>query len=135
MGHYVRTAWLGAVLSFSSGAQMLQWTFYGPTSATGTSAGITSGRVSAILVDPRNANTIYAAGALGGVWKATDGGNTWTPLTDNQPSLAIGALAFDPSNPDIIYAGTGEATFPPANGLEARWGKLLWRRRIEIHRS
>src|SRR5689334_8169722 len=102
MGHYAHTVWLGAVLTFSSGAQTLQWTFYGPYSATGTSAGITSGRVSAILVDPRIASTIYAAGAQGGVWKSTDGGNNWTPLTDNQPTLAVGALAFDPSNPDII---------------------------------
>jgi uncharacterized protein (TIGR03437 family) len=122
MGHYARTVWLGAVLALSSGAQTLQWTFYGPYSATGTSAGITSGRVSAILVDPRNANTIYAAGAQGGVWKSTDGGNNWVPLTDNQPTLAIGALAFDPSNPDIIYAGTGEETLPPAIEFSAAFG-------------
>ena len=46
----------------------------------------------------------------GGVWKTTDGGATWLPRTDNQPTLAIGSLALDPSNPDVIYAGTGEET-------------------------
>src|SRR5262249_48386806 len=47
----------------------------------------------------------------GGIWKTTDGGSTWSPLTDNQPALAMGAVAIDPSNPDTIYAGTGEENF------------------------
>jgi uncharacterized protein (TIGR03437 family) len=68
-----------------------------------------------LVVDPRSPTTVYAAGAQGGVWKTTDGGTTWTPLTDNQPTLAIGSLALDPSNPDIIYAGTGEETFSPSS--------------------
>jgi uncharacterized protein (TIGR03437 family) len=122
MDYILRIVLFGAVPAFSSGAQTLKWTFNGPYSAAGTSAGITSGRVSAVLVDPRNANTIYAAGAQGGVWKSTDGGNTWTPLTDNQPTLAIGSLAFDPSNPDIIYAGTGEETLARYIDIEAAYG-------------
>jgi photosystem II stability/assembly factor-like uncharacterized protein len=69
-----------------------------------------SGRISAIVADPRDANVIYLAAAGGGVWKTTDGGNSWTPLTDDQATLFMGAIALAPSNPDVIYAGTGEAT-------------------------
>ncbi len=67
-----------------------------------------SGRVSAITVDPRNAQVAYLAGAQGGVWKTTDGGASWTPLTDDLSSLASGALALDPLNPDVVYYATGE---------------------------
>ena len=71
----------------------------------------TSGRLNSIAVHPTNSNIIYAAGAQGGVWKTTDGGMSWTPLTDNQCSIAMGALAIDPVNPSIVYAGTGEENF------------------------
>jgi len=54
---------------------------------------------------------VYLGAAQGGVWKTTDGGLTWTPLTDSQQTLAIGSLALDQSNPDIVYAGTGEENF------------------------
>jgi len=43
-----------------------------------------------------------------GVWKTTDGGANWTPLADDQPSLATGSIALAPSSPDIVYVGTGE---------------------------
>ncbi len=69
----------------------------------------TSGRVTALAIDPTNANTVYAGGAYGGIWKTTDGGNTWTALTDAQASLATGSIAIDPSNHNAIYVGTGEA--------------------------
>src|SRR6202011_37862 len=59
-------------------------------------------------VDPTNTNVVYAGAAQGGIWKTTDGGTTWTPLTDTQASLAIGSIALDPQNHNTIYAGTGE---------------------------
>ncbi len=68
-----------------------------------------SGRVTALAVHPTNPNLVYVGTAQGGVWRTTDHGATWTPLTDSQKSLAIGSLALDPSNPSVIYAGTGEA--------------------------
>jgi photosystem II stability/assembly factor-like uncharacterized protein len=46
----------------------------------------------------------------GGVWASQDAGMSWTPLTDAQPTLSIGSVAFAPSDPQIIYAGTGDAT-------------------------
>jgi photosystem II stability/assembly factor-like uncharacterized protein len=72
-----------------------------------------SGRVSTLAFDPgyngTTNQTIYLDAAQGGVWRSRDHGATWTPLADQQPSLALGALAVDPANPNIIYAGTGEA--------------------------
>ncbi|MBL8221358.1 MAG: hypothetical protein JNL62_19145 [Bryobacterales bacterium] len=92
-----------------------QWINIGPmpTITTSQSGGtpMTSGRVSALVMDPRNPRVLYAGAATGGVWKTTDGGDNWTPLTDDQPSLAIGCITLDPVNPDIVYAGTGEANF------------------------
>lgn len=46
----------------------------------------------------------------GGIWQSRDAGGSWTPLTDAAPTLTIGAVAFAPSDPSIIYAATGEAT-------------------------
>jgi photosystem II stability/assembly factor-like uncharacterized protein len=69
-----------------------------------------AGRLAAIAADPTDPATIYVASAGGGVWKTTDAGADWTPLTDNQPTLFMGAIALAPSDPNTIYAGTGEAT-------------------------
>ncbi len=76
--------------------------------------GVSSGRVTGLAVHPTDANVIYAATAGGGVWKTTNGGTSWAPLTDNQASLFMGAIALAPSNPNIIYAGTGEANNGPS---------------------
>ncbi len=77
-----------------------------------------SGRINAIAIDPTDASghTAYIGGAAGGVWKTTDGGTTWTPLTDGQPSLAIGSITIDPNSCTpapckTIYVGTGEENF------------------------
>jgi photosystem II stability/assembly factor-like uncharacterized protein len=69
-----------------------------------------SGRISSIAADPRDAGTIYLAAAGGGVWKTTDAGANWAPLTDDQATLFMGAIALAPSDPNVLYAGTGEAT-------------------------
>jgi hypothetical protein len=82
-----------------------------------------SGRATAVAIDPADAtaNTVYLGGAYGGVWKSTNAtspdpaGVSWTPLTDNQATLAVGAIAVQPqlSNPNprnsVILLGTGEA--------------------------
>jgi photosystem II stability/assembly factor-like uncharacterized protein len=52
--------------------------------------------------------TWYAGAASGGIWKSEDGGNTWRPVFDDHPVSSIGALAVAPSNPSIVWAGTGE---------------------------
>jgi len=71
-----------------------------------------------VAVDPTSDSTIYIAAAGGGVWKSTDGGTTYTPLTDTQTTLAMGAIAVAPSNHLKIYAGTGEAN----NSLDSNYG-------------
>ena len=83
------------------------WHAIGPAPVRGDPfAGNVSGRVTSIAVAP--GGTIYAGAASGGVWSSANGGKSWRPLTDNQPDLAIGALALDPRNPQVIYAATGE---------------------------
>jgi hypothetical protein len=78
-----------------------------------------SGRVADIAVDPSDPNRWLIGAAQGGVWETRDAGAHWQPLTDDQASLALGAIAFAPSNPTIIYAGTGEAVFSSAAYLGA----------------
>ena len=70
-----------------------------------------SGRISTVAVDPANSQHILIGAAGGGVWETRDLGVTWSPRTDDQPALATGAIAFDPQNPSIVYAGTGEGDF------------------------
>jgi Calx-beta domain len=68
-----------------------------------------SGRVTSIVVDPTNANKVYLGTAQGGVWRSLDGGSTWTSIFDNAQTMAVGALALAPSDPTILYVGTGES--------------------------
>ncbi len=73
-----------------------------------------SGRLTAIAVDPSTCSatvcgTIYIGEAGGGVWKSTNAGQTWTPLLDDQPVLSVGAITFDPKNPNIVCVGAGDA--------------------------
>ncbi len=58
---------------------------------------------------PGDVLTYYVGAASGGIWKTTDGGLNWKPVFDDKPVHAIGALALAPSNPEIVYAGTGES--------------------------
>ncbi len=85
------------------------WISMGPSPIENCGSGVAvicSGRVTAIAIDPNNSGTIYIGGAQGGVWKSTNGGSGWVPLTDDQPSLAIGAIAIAPNG--NLYVGTGE---------------------------
>jgi photosystem II stability/assembly factor-like uncharacterized protein len=66
-------------------------------------------RIAAIAGVPGDSSTYYAGAASGGVWKSTDGGNRWAPIFDKQPAAAIGALAVAPTDPSVVWAGTGEA--------------------------
>jgi len=84
---------------FTSGG----WTFLGP--------GNVGGRTRALLIDPNDTKTMYAAAVSGGVWKTTNGGESWTATGDVMANLAVNSLAFDPANSRVIYAGTGEGYF------------------------
>ncbi|HJW14333.1 MAG TPA: glycosyl hydrolase, partial [Thermoanaerobaculia bacterium] len=65
-------------------------------------------RVSAVAGVPGDLNTYYAGAASGGVWKSSDGGINWTPVFDEQTAQSIGSIAVAPSDPNVIWVGTGE---------------------------
>ena len=67
------------------------------------------GRVSRIVGVPGDPLIYYAATASGGVWKSTDGGTTFSSVFDDQPISSIGSIAVAPSNPNVVYVGSGEA--------------------------
>lgn len=68
-----------------------------------------SGRVTRVAGVPGDPLTYYAAYSQGGVWKSVNGGRHWQPIFDDQPTNAIGSLAIAPSDPNVIYVGSGEA--------------------------
>jgi photosystem II stability/assembly factor-like uncharacterized protein len=69
---------------------------------------IMSGRISDIVIHPKDRDVWYVGVGSGGVWKTENGGTTWTPVFDSQGSYSIGCLTLDPSNPEIVWVGTGE---------------------------
>jgi photosystem II stability/assembly factor-like uncharacterized protein len=71
------------------------------------------GRTVAAVGIPRQANTFFIGVNNGGVWKTTDAGRVWTPVFDDQPTGSIGAIAIAPSDPNIIYVGSGEGLQRP----------------------
>jgi hypothetical protein len=121
-----------ALTAFSQGlAASAGWTSLGPAPLASDATGLgsqdyhlVSGRATAVAADHADltGNTVYVGGAYGGVWKSTNAGPlsldpasvTWTPVIDNQATLAVGAIAIQPqlSNPDptrsVILVGTGE---------------------------
>lgn len=85
----------------TSGA--LGWQNLGP--------GNIGGRTRALVIDPNQPDTMFAAGVAGGVWKTTDGGENWNLTDDFMLNLAVCSLAMDPNDSNVLYAGTGEGYF------------------------
>ncbi|MCX5691757.1 MAG: hypothetical protein NTV94_18520 [Planctomycetota bacterium] len=102
-----------------SAATAQSWSSLGPSQTT--AYGGSTGRIAAIACSPINADTYFIAAADGGIWRTTNAGSSWTPLTDHLPTSAFGALLIDPATPTTIYAGSGEANFAhhsrPGEGL------------------
>jgi photosystem II stability/assembly factor-like uncharacterized protein len=89
-----------AAMSPVEALKRLQWRNIGPTAQ--------AGRVPVFVGLPGDTETMYVAGAVGGIFKTTNGGVTWNAVFDDQNVVSIGALAIAPSDPSVIYAGTGE---------------------------
>lgn len=124
---------LGAVLALAAAP-------FAPASAQERPAAITSGELSALhsrsigpavtggrIVDveihPDHPSTIFVATASGGIWKSTNRGHRWTPIFDDQAVSTFGDVAIAPSNPSILYAGTGEQN----NRQSTSWGNGVYR--------
>ena len=74
------------------------------------------GRITSIALHPTNQNIIYIGASVGGVWKSEDGGVTWAVIFEEPGALSIGSIAISPSDPTIIYVGTGEANSSATSG-------------------
>ena len=100
------------IINTSAGAQLydakyfnaMQWRMIGPHRG---------GRTVGAVGVPQQPNTFYIGVNNGGVWKTTDYGRTWFPIFDDQPTGSIGDVAVAPSNPDVIYVGSGEGLQRP----------------------
>jgi photosystem II stability/assembly factor-like uncharacterized protein len=92
---------------------------------------VTSGRVVDLAVaegpesrvGDRLGKLMYAAAASGGVWKSTNAGTTWEPVFDKESTSSIGDIALAPSNPEIVWVGTGEAN----NQRSSSWGDGVYK--------
>lgn len=107
----------------NAGIDSMSWTELGP--------GNIGGRIRSILIHPTTPATMWVGGVAGGVWKTTNAGAHWDFMDDFLPSLPIGCMALDPTNPDVLYAGTGEGfgnidSLPGAGILKSVDGGVTW---------
>ena len=86
-----------------AGIENDSWTWLGP--------GNIGGRVRSIIIHPTNPNTMWAGSVGGGIWRTDDGGGSWTPVDDFMANLAIGCMVMDPTDSNVMYAGTGEGFY------------------------
>ncbi|MBI2834268.1 MAG: hypothetical protein HYX76_07560 [Acidobacteria bacterium] len=93
----------------------LAWRNIGPA--------IMGGRIDDIVAVESDPRIIYVAAASGGLWKTTNNGVTWTPIFDGQPLSSIGAVAVAPSDPSVVWVGTGEAN----NRQSSSWGNGMYK--------
>ncbi len=87
------------------------------THTTGSSGAM--GRMNCVRMDPSNSNIVYAGSPVGGLWKSTDGGDTWTCLTDGLPRTGVTDVAINPLNGNEIYilSGDGDYGLTPSLGV------------------
>jgi hypothetical protein len=71
--------------------------------------GLTNGRLNTIAISPADPKLVLTGASTGGIWRSTDGGETFVPVSDDQVDLAVGSIAFAWSDPNVVYAGMGDA--------------------------
>jgi photosystem II stability/assembly factor-like uncharacterized protein len=109
---YLEAEKIAAQKNKNNNAKMAGWVPVGPTQrASNISLTKGLGRINCITFHPTDPNTFWVGVAQGGVWKTTDSGQNWTPLTDDLPILRISDIAVDPNNTDIIYVCVGDYAY------------------------
>jgi hypothetical protein len=93
----------GKKLPSEAGINVTSWTDLGP--------GNIGGRIRAIAIHPTQTSTIFIGSVSGGIWKSVNGGASWSAVNDFMGNLSVSSIVFDPNNPDILYAGTGEGFY------------------------
>ncbi|TAF33779.1 MAG: T9SS C-terminal target domain-containing protein [Cytophagales bacterium] len=91
--------------------QANEWSPVGPTefpTSPDPISGHGLGRINCVAFHPTDPNTFWIGASNGGVWKTTNNGESWTPLTDEMPMMRVSHIAVDPKNPDVIYLATGD---------------------------
>ncbi|MGM0648876.1 MAG: PKD domain-containing protein, partial [Bacteroidota bacterium] len=92
--------------------EIANWTHLGPddtpTNINSPSTRRGSGRLNCVSFHPTNTDIIYVGAPSGGLWKTTDGGNSWATTTDDLPSIGVSDIAIHPDNPEVIFIATGD---------------------------
>ncbi|MFM1930943.1 MAG: hypothetical protein RL226_246, partial [Bacteroidota bacterium] len=105
------------------------WVDLGPDNWTNSAYAPGNGRLNFVTTAPSNNNSIYVGAPAGGIWKSTNGGNTWSPLTDSYFFGGVSAIAIDPTNENRIYIGTGDQMASDTEGrgvYVSEDGGLTW---------
>ncbi len=101
---YTRVAETAQARGGNCSSNLSNWTQQGPMNV--------GARCNALAVKPDDENTVLAGFSGGGIFKSTDGAVNWYPIFDDNPELSIGDITFAPSNPNVVYAGTGDPNMP-----------------------
>ncbi|MBA3727343.1 MAG: glycosyl hydrolase, partial [Armatimonadetes bacterium] len=101
----------------------LPWRSIGPAVTSGRVVDFAVPETPGDRINGRMGDLFYVASASGGVWKTTNGGTTWEPVFDHEGTVSVGDIAVAPSNPDIVWVGSGEAN----NQRSSSWGDGVYK--------
>ncbi len=108
-----RIAWQQALATPAPGRVSAgpAWRSLGPSPTASRFSGnwgLTSGRINTIAISPADSKIVLIGASTGGIWRSSDGGVNFIPVSDDQVDLAVGSIAFSPSSPATVYAGMGD---------------------------
>ena len=106
-------------------SSVASWEDLGPANwnqTSGWNPGV--GRITSIAIEENNENHIIVGSQTGGVWKSTNGGTTWSVLTDNLSNIVVYSLAIEPTNASVYYWGTSSGIIFKSTDAGATWNQL-----------